>query len=314
MPHSKQGLDIIHRWKDNPLIELEDLPFKANAVLNAGVAHLKDEIILLIRYEDLAGYSKLVVARSKDGFHFKIENKPFLEPAKDGPCADYEELGVEDPRITYLDDTYYILYTANSHNGHRIAIAKTKDFRSVEKFSMITQPDTKNGVLFPEKINGKYAMLYRPAEGGNIWISYSDDLIYWGDSRVAVPARGKGYWDGKRIGASVPPIEIKEGWLLIYYGVKETMGSNVFRIGACILDKEKPYKIIGRSEIPILSPREPYERTGDVPNMIFSCGAFIEPKAKELHLYYGASQTSISLGIAPLKTIIANCLGGGKNG
>ncbi|MFC1517438.1 glycoside hydrolase family 130 protein [Candidatus Margulisiibacteriota bacterium] len=310
MTHSKQGLDIIHRWEGNPLIELEDLPFKANTVLNAGVSHINDEILLLIRYEDLAGYSKFVLARSKDGYHFEIGKKPFMEPMKDGPYEAYEQLGIEDPRITLLDGTYYILYTAHSNNGHRIGIAKTKDFKSVERISLITQPDTKNAMLFPKKIDGKYCMLYRPAEGGNIWISYSDDLIYWGNARIAVPNRGGGRWDGKRIGASVPPIEIKEGWLLIYYGVKETMGSNVFRMGACILDKEKPYKIVGRSEIPILSPRESYERTGDVPNMVFSCGACIEPHTNELRLYYGASQTSLALGVAPLQTIIDKCLKG----
>ncbi|MBU0581015.1 MAG: glycoside hydrolase family 130 protein [Candidatus Margulisbacteria bacterium] len=309
MTHSKQGLDIIHRWEGNPLIELEDLPFKANAVLNTGVACQGDEVILLIRYEDLAGYSKFVVGRSKDGFHFEIENKPFMEPMKDGPYEEYEQLGIEDPRITFLDGHYYILYTAHSNNGHRIGIARTKDFKSVERISLITEPDSKNGMLFPKKIDDKYCMLFRPAEGGNIWIAYSEDLVYWGDLRVAVENRGGGRWDGKRIGASVPPIEIKEGWLLIYYGVKETMGYDIFRLGACILDKEKPYKVIGRSGIPILTPREPYERMGDVPNMVFSCGACVDHHTNELRIFYGASHTCISLGTVPLQSIVDTCLG-----
>jgi beta-1,4-mannooligosaccharide/beta-1,4-mannosyl-N-acetylglucosamine phosphorylase len=304
----RKSRDLITRWDGNPLIELEDLPFNANSVLNAGATIFNKEILLLIRYEDLAGYSKFVLAKSLDGFRFEIENKPFMEPAKDGPYKEYEELGIEDPRITLLDDTYYITYTAHSNNGHRVGIAKTKDFSSVERVALVTEPDNKNGVLFPKKIDGRYALLNRPSEGGNIWISYSDDLIYWGDARVALTCRGGGFWDGARVGVSIPPIEIKEGWLVLYYGVKTIMGNNIFSVGACILDKDKPYKVIGRSSIPILAPREIYERSGNVPNMVFPCGAIVDKKMNELKVYYGSSLTCIALGIVPLDDLIEHCL------
>ncbi|MBN1492766.1 MAG: glycoside hydrolase family 130 protein [Candidatus Omnitrophica bacterium] len=309
-----RGRDVIHRWEGNPVISLEKLPFTCLNIMNAGAVQCGDEYILLVRVETMRGHSVFLVARSQDGIHFECDDKVLMEPAKDGQFAIYEERGVEDPRITFLDGTYYIIYTANSRHGTRLALAKTDDFKSVTRIGLISEPDNKNGALFPKKINGCYVRLERPKDGGNIWLSYSDDLVYWGENNVVMSPRGAGFWDAERIGCAVPPIEVNEGWLLIFYGVKDTSGGPLFRLGAAVLDKYDPSKVIARSQEPILSPREDYERIGDVGNMVFSCGAIMNETNKTLYLYYGASGMVVCLGTAKIDDILRCCFQkGGKS-
>ena len=148
-------------------------------------------------------------------------------------------------------------------------------------------------------------MLERPSAGDSIWISYSDDLIHWGSSKVVITPRG-GYWESNRVGAAVPPIEIEQGWLLIYYGEKDTSAGPLLRLGAAILDGGDPSCVLGRSNIPILAPRERYERIGDVGNIVFSCGALLE-EAGQLKVYYGASDSCICLGIATVDEVVQIC-------
>jgi predicted GH43/DUF377 family glycosyl hydrolase len=171
---------------------------------------------------------------------------------------------------------------------------------------MISEPDTKAGVLFPEKIRGRYARLERPGQGESIWITYSDDLIHWGASELVMSPRG-GYWDTNRIGAGAVPIAIEKGWLLIYYGAKETSAGPIYRIGAAVLDRAEPTKVLGRVGIPILSPRMNYERVGDVPNLVFATGAVMDTD-NELHIFYGASNSCICMGTTTVEEIIANCV------
>lgn len=303
----KSGPDVIKRWEGNPVISYEDLNFPCLNILNAGAVKFNNEHLLLIRVETMKGYSVFIVGRSPDGLHFLLDNEPILEPQTKGKFAKYEDRGVEDPRITYLDNTYYIVYTANSRYGSRLALARTDDFKTIERIALISGPNNKNGALFPQKINGKYVRLDRPFDGGNMWISYSDDLIYWGNSKVVLTPRGGGFWDSDRVGCEVPPIEVKGEWLILYYGVRETSGGPIFRMGAAVLDKEDPSKLLGRSDIPILSPREDYERIGDGGNIIFSCGAIVKEETDELYLYYGASNTVVCLGTAKLEDIFKSC-------
>jgi predicted GH43/DUF377 family glycosyl hydrolase len=203
---------------------------------------------------------------------------------------------------------YYITYVADSPCGLRVGLARTADFRSVERLGIVTEPDTKGGALFPEKINGRYAMLERPNPGLSIWLSYSDDLEFWGSSVAVMTPRG-GYWDSNRIGLAGPPLRIDQGWLLIYYGEKSTSAGPLMRLGAAILDAEDPSKAVARSNIPILSPREPYERIGDMPNVVYSCGAILEADGT-LQIYYGGSDSCICAGMAKLDDIIDICLAG----
>lgn len=290
------------RCTQNPLITSKDIPYQVNTVFNAGAADLGNEVLLLLRVESCSGRSHLTVARSKDGMNdWQIEDKALMHP---GEAFPYEEFGVEDCRITWMKelDAWIVVYTAYTEHGPAIGIAKTKDFRSVERTGIAFPPDNKDGAMFPRKINGLYAMLHRPSVGGgSIWIGYSPDLTFWGKSDVVVPIRGGPWWDGIRVGAGLPPIETDKGWLLIYHGVKLLPGGPIYRMGAALLDLEKPHKLIARARRWLFAPDEQYERIGDVPNVVFPCGGFV--RGNDLWVYYGAADSSICLATFPLKEL-----------
>jgi len=266
------------------------------------------EYVLLLRVEDLSGRSVLALARGEDGFHFEVEEKPVMWPCSTEPYRTYEAMGVEDPRVTFLDGWYYIMYTAVSTYGPRLGLARTKDFKKIDRLGLISRPENKDGVLFPRSIGGRYVRLDRPmCEGlGNIWISFSPDLVNWGDSQLLAAIR-PGFWDCDRIGASAPPIETEKGWLEIYHGVKFNSSGPLYRLGAMLLDLEDPTIVLGRSDIPILAPREYYERVGDVNNVVFSCGAIYEEYTGNLKVYYGAADTCICVGTAKLNDLLECC-------
>jgi predicted GH43/DUF377 family glycosyl hydrolase len=304
MPRPRR--DIVHRWEGNPAIGIEDLSFPVADICNAGTVKLDNEYLLLVTIHNLEGHHTIYAAHSPNGYHFEVDDKPFLTRDPNSVDGIYSERGVLDPRITPMDDGYYyITYDAVSGHGYRLALARTKDFSSVERLGLMSEPDTKAGALFPKKINGKYARLERPWDGDSIWLSFSDDLVYWGGSECILRPRG-GYWDFNRIGAATPPMEIDQGWLFVYYGSKFTSAGPLFRLGAAILDRDKPWEVIGRTNVPILAPREPYERMGDVPNLVFSCGAVIEPN-NEIKLYYGAANSCICLGTTTVDEIVEAC-------
>ncbi|MBC7189779.1 glycoside hydrolase family 130 protein, partial [Candidatus Aerophobetes bacterium] len=259
----KHPRDIVKRYEKNPIIEREDIPFACNTVFNAGAVKHKGEYILLLRVETLEGSSCLVLARSKNGYDFEIDPEPVLYPSEEEPYATYEKRGIEDPRITFFDGTYYIFYTAYSKYGPRVALAKTTDFKKFTRIGLVSEPGNKDAVLFPRKINGLFVRFDRPSTGekADMWISYSPDLVYWGRSKVVMEAR-PGFWDSEKIGAGAPPIETEKGWLEIYHGVKGTGAGRIYRLGCALFDLEDPSKLIGRSKVPIISPREIYERTG----------------------------------------------------
>ncbi len=302
------GRDIIHRWEGNPMISVEDIPFPCNSVFNAGAVVHDGQYVLLLRVEDMRGRSVLALARSTNGFHFTVDPQPAMEPSEEEPFRTYERRGIEDPRITPLEGVYYIMYTAYSKYGACLALARTADFKSYERLGIISEPENKDGCLFPRKINGRYARLDRPLAGGigNIWISYSDDLKMWGDSRVVMTTM-PGRWDADRIGASVPPIETPQGWLEIYHGVKNTSGGPLYRLGVVLLDLDEPSKVIGRGAVPILSPREYYERIGDIGNVVFSCGAIQNGFTGSLKVYYGAGDTCICVGTTTMEELLSAC-------
>ncbi len=301
----KTGTDVVSRWECNPVIAIGDLSFPCSDILNAGVVVIDEEVLLVLTVEGLQGRCALYLARSSDGRHFSVDDRPFMTRQDSGPMRIYESFGIRDPRITYLDGVYYITYVGYGVHGLRVGLAKTEDFMTVERMGMVSQVDVKNGVLFPRRINGRYALLERPNDGGSIWVRYSDDLEYWGDGNVVMTPRG-GFWDTHLIGAAGPPMEIDEGWLLIYYGERQTSGGPLVRLGAAILDRENPSVVLGRSDVPILSPRERYERIGDTPNVVFSCGQVLRQDGT-LELYYGASDSCIALATSPLEDVVRTC-------
>jgi beta-1,4-mannooligosaccharide/beta-1,4-mannosyl-N-acetylglucosamine phosphorylase len=202
------------------------------------------------------------------------------------------------------------MYTAYSEYGFRIALAKTDDFYHYERIALVSEPGNKDGILFPEKINGEYVRLDRPIgkEIGSMWVSYSKNLVDWGKSELLMTPR-PGLWDSFRIGASVSPIKTEHGWLEIYHGVKRTTAGPIYRIGTVLLDLEQPYKVIARCDKPVLSPREDYERIGDVGNVVFACGAVLE-NSGEIKVYYGAADTCVCVATTDFNELIEMTLAG----
>ena len=296
--------DILYRWASNPAITIEDIPFRANTVFNGTPVVTDDGIYLLMRIEGQQGKSFFALARSKDGLNFTVDEKPVMLPATDGPYAEYEKYGIEDPRITVLDGVCYVVYTAAGDSGSRIAIAKTDDYVNYERIAIVSEPGNKDGILFPKKIGGRYVRFDRPIGGGvgSMWVSYSPDMINWGDSQFVIAPR-RGYWDEFRIGASTTPIETEQGWLEIYHGVKMTSAGPIYRAGLLLLDLDDPSKVIKRSDLPVLSPREKYERIGDVGNVCFVCGAVLDDDG-QMKIYYGAADTSICIATCTLRHLL----------
>ena len=307
MSRKRPGRDLLHRWSRNPIITLADVPFRCNTVFNGTPLKLNGEYVMIVRVEGQQGYSFFALARSRDGLHFEVDKTPCMTPAEVEPWKSIEENGIEDPRLTVIEGEYYIAYTAVSGAGYAIALAHTRDFERFERIAVVSEPGNKDGVLFPEKINGLYARLDRPfGRGiGAIWLSYSPDLVNWGRSEMVIAPRPR-YWDSFRIGASAPTIRTERGWMEIYHGVRMTASGPIYRIGTVMLDLENPAKVVGRCLAPVLSPREEYERVGDVGNVVFACGAVVESDG-EVKVYYGAADTSICVATAELDELIESC-------
>jgi beta-1,4-mannooligosaccharide/beta-1,4-mannosyl-N-acetylglucosamine phosphorylase len=302
--------DVLTRYAGNPIIAAGDIPFTCNTVFNGSPIKIGDAYHMLLRVEGQHGYSLFALAHSTDGRSFTVEDLPVAAPVGEGPFARYEEAGIEDPRITLLEGTIYIVYTAFSGAGPVMMLARTTDFHDLERIAVISEPGNKDGMLFPRKIGGRYVRFDRPIGNGigSIWVSFSDDLLHWGCSRAIICPRS-GHWDSYRVGASAVPIETDQGWLEIYHGVRMTSAGPIYRAGVAMLDLDDPTRLIGRSPEPILSPRAEYERIGDIGNVVFASGAIVEPDGM-VKVYYGAADTAICLAEAPLEELIDVAMSG----
>ena len=300
---------IIKRYKNNPILTKDDVPYPVATVHNAAVVKYNNKYIMIFRSHLENGRSILGIAYSDNGFKFEVAKKPFMVPAKHGIFKEYEEYGIEDPRITFIDEEYLITYSAYSRYGVRVALAKTKDFKKVERFSLITEADYRNVVIFPEKVKGLYVRLDRPHSEiipWSIWISYSPDLKFWGESKLIIkPVQY--HWDEVKIGPGATPIKTKYGWLSIYHGVFHTMGGNIYRLGVALHDLKDPSKIIGVGDNWILQPEELYEVTGYVHNVVFSCGAVPEDDGF-VKIYWGGADSVMCVGTAKIDDLVNHCL------
>jgi predicted GH43/DUF377 family glycosyl hydrolase len=252
-----------------------------------------------VRVEDRRGISHLTAARSVDGVtNWEIDAQPTFSPS---PEQHPEELwGVEDARIVYLAplDQYAVTYTAYSRAGPLVALAMTSDFRSFDRHGAIMSPEDKDAAFFPRQFGGRWALIHRPvpqipSAKANMWLSFSPDLHNWGDHTMLLEARDGAWWDAGKIGLSPPPIETPEGWLIIYHGVRQTPAGALYRVGLALLDLDDPRRVLHRGDEWVIGPREPYEVTGDIPNVVFPCGAV--SCDGELRLYYGAADTCLGL-------------------
>lgn len=300
---------FVQRYQGNPILTKDDVPYKVETVHNAGVTKFNGKYIMLFRSHLDTGRSIIGLAESEDGFKFKVGSEPFMVPSKEEKFFEYEEYGVEDPRITQLEGTYYITYSAYSRHGVRIGLAKTIDFASVERIAFITQADYRNTVIFPEKINSRYVKLDRPHSDispWSIWISFSKDLKYWGDSKLVMKPV-KYHWDEMKIGPGAPPIRTEKGWLSIYHGVFPTMDGSVYRLGVALHKLNDPENIIGVGDRWILQPEDQCELVGYVHNVVFCCGAVAEDDGS-LKLYWGGADNVMCVGTAVIDELVELCL------
>jgi predicted GH43/DUF377 family glycosyl hydrolase len=300
---------IVTRYEKNPILTKDDVPYQVATVHNAGMVKYNDKYIMLFRSHLHNGRSVIGIAESENGYNFEVRPEPFLTPTSDGVFGKYEEYGVEDVRISQIDDEFLLTYSAYSRHGVRIGLAKTKDFKTVERISLITQSDLRNVVIFPEKINGLYVRLDRPhseISKWSIWISYSPDLVHWGNSKVIIKPETY-HWDEMKIGPGATPIKTDRGWLNIYHGVFETMSGVVYRLGVALHDLNDPSKILGVSDEWILQPEDSWEITGYVPNVVFTCGAIPETD-KSVKIYWGGADSVMCVGSANINELIDLCL------
>ena len=300
---------IVKRYSGNPILTKHDVPYAVQTVHNAGMVKVRDKYIMLFRSHLDTGRSIIGLAESVDGYAFTVHAQPFITPAQTGVFREYEAFGVEDPRISCIDGMYYITYSAYSKHGVRIGLAKTTDFSSIERISLITEADYRNVVIFPEKINGRYVRLDRPHSAISpwaIWISYSKDLIYWGESElIMMPVPY--HWDEMKIGPGATPIKTDHGWLSIYHGVFPTMDGAIYRLGVALHDLKDPAKIIGVGDSWILQPEDPWEVTGYVHNVVFTCGAIAEPDGS-VKIYWGGADSVMCVGTARIDDLVDRCL------
>ncbi len=306
---NKYGYEqLILRYPANPILTAADWPYEVNSVFNPGATLLPDgTTVLLCRVEDMRGHSHLCVARSSNGIdNWIIDPQPTFYP---DPENYPEELwGIEDPRITYAPELqkYAVVYTTYSRGGPSVSLALTEDFRSFERLGVIMPPEDKDAALIPHRLNGLWALIHRPvgSSRAHMWISYSEDLKHWGDHRLMLEARRGSWWDADKIGLSPPPILTSKGWLVIYHGVKSTCAGCLYRLGLALLDLERPEICLQRGSAWFFGPEEPYERFGDVNNVVFPCGLTIGLDGDTFTLYYGAADTCIAAATGSIRSLL----------
>lgn len=297
--------EVFRRYRGNPILTPSAWPYPVNAVFNPGAIEHVGETVLLVRVEDLQGFSHLTLARSRDGLtRWRISPTPTLVP---DPQHDEERWGIEDPRIVWLQEhqQYAVTYVSFSRGGPVVSLALTPDFRRFTRLGPLLPPEDKDASLFPRRIGGRYVLIHRPIIRGeaHIWISTSPDLRFWGEHRVLIPAR-PGWWDCHRVGLGPPPLETPQGWLLIYHGVRLTTSGSLYRVGMALLDLDQPWRVICRCREWVLAPTQTYEWMGNVPGVVFPTGAVVNRKTQMLHLYYGAADTVIGVASANLDDVL----------
>ena len=235
----------------------------------------------------LTSISHLRVARSRDGIAFDVDPAPALSPADA-----YESFGVEDPRITFIGDRYWINYSAVSARGIATALASTKDFRTFERHGIIFAPNNRDVTIFPEMVRGAFVALHRPMPSGlgepAVWLASSPDLHAWGSHRLVAEGR-PGRWDDAKVGGGAVPFRVRAGgrdaWLAVYHGV--TASPLTYSLGALLLDADDPATVLARSRDPILQPAAAYEREGFFGGVVFTCGLITDGDL--VRVYYGAA-------------------------
>ncbi|MDY0018028.1 MAG: glycoside hydrolase family 130 protein [Candidatus Delongbacteria bacterium] len=293
----------VWRYSKNPIIKRDQLK-NSNSIFNSAAVPFKDGFAGVFRCDNRSRQMRIHAGFSKDGIRWDIDEKPIKF------ICDNDEIGnfvyAYDPRVTKIGDIYYVTW-CNGYHGPTIGVGYTKDFKKFYQLENAFLPYNRNGVLFPKKINGNYAMLSRPSDTGHtafgdIFYSESPDLTYWGKHRHVMGTINDG-WQSTKVGAGPVPIETEHGWLLIYHGVLTSCNGYVYSMGAALLDLKEPWKVLKRTKNFILAPWEYYECVGDVPNVVFPCAALHDDKGR-ITVYYGAADTVTALAFTTVEELM----------
>ena len=283
----------VWRYTGNPIITRDNL-FFANSIFNSAVVPYGDGFAGVFRVDDRTRYHTIVTGYSKDAVNWELDDKVIFNGY--------------DPRLCEIEGKYYLSWVNLTPNGTTIGIAYTEDFKEWTQLEDATYPVARNGVLFPKKINGEYLLLVRPCDRGHtpygdIFIQRSKDLNYWGKYRFVM--QPEQFWEKTKIGAGPTPIETDEGWLLFYHGVLTSCNGFTYAMGAAILDKDEPWKVLHRADSFLLAPHELYETVGDVPNVVFPCAALTDSETGRIAIYYGAADTSVALAFTTVDEVVS---------
>lgn len=294
----------VWRYSENPVIKRDHLK-TSNSIFNSAVIPFKDGFAGVFRCDNKARQMRIHAGFSKDGIKWDIDEKPIKFVCEDKEVGKF--VYAYDPRVTKIGDIYYVTW-CNGYFGPTIGVAWTKDFKEFNQLENAFLPYNRNGVMFPKKINGNFAMLSRPSDTGHtafgdIFYSESPDLTYWGKHRHVMGTINDG-WQSTKVGAGPVPIETKKGWLLIYHGVLTSCNGFVYSMGAALLDLKEPWKVLKRTRNYILAPWEYYECVGDVPNVVFPCAALHDEKSGKIALYYGCADTCTGLAFTTVDELL----------
>ena len=309
------GYDMpIWRYSQNPIINRNDIK-SSNSIFNSAVVQFKEGYAGVFRCDSKAISMDIYPGFSEDGVHWRINEKPivFQGDSRLTEHSSEEVLKREyryDPRVCFIEDRYYITW-CNGYHGPTIGLGYTFDFKTFYQMENVFLPYNRNGVLFPRKIDGKYAILSRPSDNvhtsfGDIYYSESKDLEYWGHHRhVMSPYKeDESAWQSTKVGPGPVPIETDEGWLLIYHGVHTTCNGFTYRMGCALLDIDEPWKVKYRSRYYVMAPYEIYECVGDVPNVVFPCATVTDADTGRIAIYYGCADTVTGLAFTTAEDLI----------
>ena len=295
--------DVLWRYSRNPIIPADLLP-TSNSIFNSAVVPFQEEFAGIFRCDNTKREMMIHSGRSRDGLNWHIDPEPvrFMTDEVELAHSDYRY----DPRVCWIEDRYYVTW-CNGYHGPTVGVGYTYDFETFRQLENAFLPYNRNGVLFPRKIHGKYAMLSRPSDRGHtpfgdIFYSGSPDLEHWGHHRFVMGP--KGGWQSTKVGAGPAPIETDEGWLLFYHGVITQCNGFEYSFGAAMLDLDQPWKLMYRAAPYLMGPRELYERVGDTPNVVFPCTALVDAPTGRIAIYYGAADTVTGLAFARLEEVV----------
>ncbi len=296
--------DVIWRYDLNPIIKRNAIQ-TSNSIFNSAAVPFESGFAGVFRVDDKARNMQLHAGFSDDGITWNIDSQRIDFKTDIGEmeqfCYGY------DPRVVFIEDRYYITWCNGYQYKPTIGIAYTYDFRTFYQLENAFLPFNRNGVLFPRKINGNFAMLSRPSDNGHtpfgdIYYSQSPDMIFWGKHRhVMGPSNS---WESTKVGAGPVPIETSEGWLVFYHGVLTSCNGFVYSFSAALLDKEEPWKPIKRGKEYLISPQKIYECVGDVPNVTFPCANIVDAQTGRIAIYYGCADTCTSLCFTTVDNVI----------